>query len=96
MRARRTLESYLFCHNSIQGGEFFSGDRIKSMLFRYRAFYPRILGQASTMMQTGMACSAERNQVLLRIVAGSATEFLVVNLKVRHLATRLASPIVPA
>jgi hypothetical protein len=48
------------------------------------------------MMQTGMACSAERNQVLLRILAGLAAEFLVVYLEIRHRPARLASPTVSA
>jgi len=39
-----------------------------------------------------MAPGAERDQVFFTIVAGVATEFLMVNLKIRHGAARLASP----
>jgi len=43
-------------------------------------------------MRFGVACSAKGNQVLLRIVAGVAPKFFVVNLKIGHRAARLASP----
>ena len=43
-------------------------------------------------MPSGVACGAKRDQVLFRIIAGLAAEFLVVNLKIRHRAAVLASP----
>jgi len=39
-----------------------------------------------------MANRTECYQILLRIIAGLAAEFLVVNLKIRHGAAGLASP----
>ncbi len=39
-----------------------------------------------------MAFSAERDQIFFQIVAQMASEFLVVNLQIRHRAARLASP----
>jgi len=48
----------------------------------------------SSAMQGGVAFSAKRNQIRLRIVAGLAAKFFVVDLKVGHCATRLASPAV--
>jgi hypothetical protein len=47
-------------------------------------------------MLGGVACSAERNEVLARIIAGSAAKPFVMNLKVGHRAARLASPPVAA
>jgi hypothetical protein len=44
----------------------------------------------------GVAGSAQGNEVCFRIIAGSAAEFFVVNLKVRHHAAGLASPTIPA
>lgn len=46
----------------------------------------------SSVMHGGVAFRAKRNQVLLRILAGLATEFFVVDLKIGHCAARLASP----
>jgi hypothetical protein len=46
-------------------------------------------------VHSSVACGAERNQVLLRVVSGLAAEFLVVNFQVGHRATRLASPAIP-
>src|SRR5579872_1843224 len=45
-------------------------------------------------MQDVMANSTECNQVLLGIIAGLATEFFVMDFKIGHCATRLASPAV--
>jgi hypothetical protein len=45
-------------------------------------------------MHSGMACRAERYQVLLRIVAGVAAKLFVVDLQVRHRAARLTPPAV--
>jgi hypothetical protein len=45
-------------------------------------------------MHSGVARRAERNQVLVRIVAGLAAKLFVVNLKVGDCAARLASPAV--
>jgi len=45
-------------------------------------------------MLSGVACSAKRNQILLRIIAGLATEFFVMDFKIGPIATRLASPAV--
>jgi hypothetical protein len=47
-------------------------------------------------MQAGVADSTKGDQVLLGIIAGLTAEFLVVNLKIRHSAARLASPPVAA
>jgi hypothetical protein len=44
------------------------------------------------MVRFMVACGAERNQILFRIIAQVAKEFFVVNLKIRHRAARLASP----
>ena len=41
-----------------------------------------------------MACRTKCNQILLRIVAGLAAEFFVMDFKIGHCATRLASPAV--
>jgi hypothetical protein len=41
-----------------------------------------------------VACGAESNQILFRIIARLATEFFVVNLEVRHRAAQLAPPAV--
>jgi hypothetical protein len=46
-------------------------------------------------MYGGVAFAAQRDQVLLGIVAGMAAKLLVVNLKIGHRAARLASPTVP-
>jgi hypothetical protein len=43
-----------------------------------------------------MASRAEGDQILLGIVARLAAKLFVVNLKIRHVAARLASPAVPA
>ena len=43
-------------------------------------------------MHSGVASGTKRNQVVLRVVAGVAAKFLVVNLKVGHCAARLAPP----
>jgi hypothetical protein len=47
-------------------------------------------------MHGGMALAAQRDQVRLGIVAGTAAKLFVVNLKIRHRAARLASPTVAA
>jgi hypothetical protein len=41
-----------------------------------------------------VALGAERDQVLFRIIAGMAAEFLVVNFQTRHGAASLAPPAV--
>jgi hypothetical protein len=51
---------------------------------------------SSILMQAGMTNSTEGDQVLLRIIAGLAAKLLVVNLKIRHGAARLAPPAVTA
>ena len=48
----------------------------------------------SAVMHSGMACRAERNQVLLAVIAGLAAELLVVNFEIGHAAAGLASPTV--
>jgi hypothetical protein len=48
----------------------------------------------STAMHSGVAYGTKRDQVLLRIIARVTAKFLVVNLKIGHCATRLASPAV--
>jgi hypothetical protein len=45
-------------------------------------------------MHCSVTCRTKRNQVLLRIVAGLAAKFFVMNLEIRHRAARLASPAV--
>jgi len=50
---------------------------------------------ASAGMQSGVACGAEGNKILFRVVAGLAAKFLVVNFKIRHCTTGLASPAIP-
>jgi hypothetical protein len=40
----------------------------------------------------GVACGAERDEVLLGIVTRVAAKFFVVNFQVRHRPTQLASP----
>jgi hypothetical protein len=47
-------------------------------------------------MDASMALCAERNQVLFCVVAGVAAKFLVMDFQVRHDATRLTSPAIPA
>jgi hypothetical protein len=47
-------------------------------------------------MHDCMACIAKRNQVLLCIIAGLATEFPMVNLEMRQRAATLAPPSVAA
>jgi hypothetical protein len=47
-------------------------------------------------VHSGVACGAESNQILFRIVARVATEFFVVNFQVRHRAACLASPAITA
>ncbi len=47
-------------------------------------------------MHGSMASSAQRNQILLRIIAGVAAKVFVVDFQVRHCAASLASPAVPA
>jgi hypothetical protein len=42
-------------------------------------------------MHSGVACRTERNQVLLRVVAGVAAEFFVVDFEVGLRATQLTS-----
>jgi hypothetical protein len=54
------------------------------------------LGRSRTVMHGGMAFAAQRDQVLLRIVARMAAKLLVVNLKIGHRAARLAFPAIPA
>ena len=44
------------------------------------------------MMHAGMALRAERDQVLLGVVAGMAAKPFVVDLQVRHGAARLTPP----
>ena len=41
-----------------------------------------------------VACCAERNQVVLRIIAGVAAKLFVVDFQVRHRAARLTPPAV--
>jgi hypothetical protein len=43
-------------------------------------------------MHAGMALRAERDQVLLGVVAGMAAKLLMVDLQVRHRAARLTPP----
>ena len=45
-------------------------------------------------MHSGVACRAKRNQVPLAIITGTTAKLLVVDFKIRHSATRLASPAV--
>jgi len=40
------------------------------------------MAQGNALMQAGVACDTEGNQVLLAIVAGPAAKFLVMNLKI--------------
>jgi hypothetical protein len=47
-------------------------------------------------MNSGVACSAEGNEILGTIIAGSAAKSFVVNLKIGHHAAELASPAVAA
>jgi hypothetical protein len=47
-------------------------------------------------MHSGVAFAAQRDQVLLRIVAGLAAKLFVMNFKIGHRAARLASPAVTA
>ena len=47
-------------------------------------------------MQHCVACSAKRNEVLLRIIAGAAAQFPMVNLEMRQRTAALAPPSVPA
>jgi hypothetical protein len=47
-------------------------------------------------MHRGMAFVAQRDQVRLGILAGTAAKLFVVNFKIGHRATRLASPTVAA
>jgi hypothetical protein len=47
-------------------------------------------------MHGRMAFAAQRDQVRLRIVPGAAAKPFVVNFKIGHRATRLASPTVAA
>ena len=54
----------------------------------------RPISFVSTVM-CGVASSAERDQVLLRIVSGAAAEVFVVDLEIRQCAAGLASPAVP-
>jgi hypothetical protein len=42
-----------------------------------------------------MACRTEGDQVLFTVLAGLATEMLVMNLQILHAATRLATKTVP-
>jgi hypothetical protein len=46
-------------------------------------------------MQGGVACSAKRDQIPLRVITRVAAKFLVMNLKIGHRAAALASPTVP-
>ena len=46
----------------------------------------------SALMSTSVACRAQRDQVLLRIVAGVAAKLFVVDLQVQHRAARLTPP----
>ena len=55
-----------------------------------------VASNCSAVMHSAVACRAKRNEVLLRIVAGLATEFFVMNLEIRHCAAQLASPAVAA
>ena len=54
-----------------------------------------ILFRSGLQMYDCVACSAERNEVLLCIISGLATQFPMVNLEVRHGAATLAPPSVP-
>jgi len=47
-----------------------------------------------TVMHSRVACSAQRDQVLLGVFPRMTAEFLVVHLKIRHRATGLTSPAV--
>ena len=44
------------------------------------------------MMNFGVACGAQRDQVLFCVVPRMAAEFAVVHLKIRHRAARLTPP----
>ena len=54
-------------------------------------WYIDVSPNSSSVMECGVARSAKRNQVLLRIVAGVAAEFFVVDFKVGLRATQLTS-----
>jgi hypothetical protein len=45
-------------------------------------------------VDVGVAFRAECDEVFIGIVAGAATKFFVMDLKVRHFATRLTPPAV--
>ena len=47
-------------------------------------------------MYAVVTCNTEGDQILARIVAGSAAKFFVVDLQIGHCAARLASPAVSA
>ena len=51
---------------------------------------------SSTVVYSGVACSAKRDQVFFRIIAGMAAKSFVVDLKIGNCAARLASPAIPA
>jgi hypothetical protein len=46
-------------------------------------------------MQIGVTCGAKGDQIFFAIVTGLAAEFFVMDFKIRHCATRLASPAIP-
>jgi len=47
-------------------------------------------------MQTVVTGSAERNEVLLRIVSTMTAKLLMMNLKIGHRAALLAAPTIPS
>ena len=63
---------------------------------RLQPLFVRIVAEVSSAgMHRGVARLAKRDQVLLSIIPGVATKFLMVDLEVRHCAAGLASPAVP-
>jgi len=45
-------------------------------------------------MHSGVACRAQRNEILFGIVAGLAAKLFVVNFQIRHCAARLTPPVI--
>src|ERR1019366_7137510 len=58
-------------------------------LWRCVSYYPFV---ALAAMPSGVACGAERDQVLIRVGSRMAAELPVVHLKIRHRATGLTPP----
>lgn len=46
-------------------------------------------------MYVGMTFRTERDQVLLRVIAGVAAKLFVMNFQIRHRAERLTPPAIP-